>query len=210
MKITRHLHSCVELSHEATRIVIDPGSFGAPEHLEQYDAVLATHVHPDHLNQEALSQARKTNPELAIYAPASVAEKLDLEVTVVAEGDKFGIGTVDVEVLGSKHAVVTHATPLAENIGYLFNDSVLHPGDAFHPLKNLDTLLLPVNGPWVKMLDIEAHLADYPPKKFIAIHDGIVNEHGLAINRKQLNTLAEQHNCEYLDLSPGDSVEATS
>lgn len=207
MKITRHIHACVRLEHDGTRILVDPGSFGVPEDLASHDAVLVTHVHPDHVDADALADARRENPELRIFAPASVAAEIPVEVTVVSHGDEFTLGTVKVQVIGHEHAVVARCAPVAENIGYLFNGAVLHPGDAFQPVDDVDTVLLPVNGPWVKMLDVEAFLRDHRPRRFIGIHDGIVNEHGLAINRKQLRMLAEEYGSRYLPLSPGESVE---
>ncbi|AGF72041.1 hypothetical protein A605_05175 [Corynebacterium halotolerans YIM 70093 = DSM 44683] len=207
MKITRHIHACVRIEHEGTRVLVDPGSFGVPDDLAAVDAVLVTHVHPDHVDPEALGAARHDNPDLRIFAPASVAAHLADDVTVVTHGDTFRVGALDVRVVGADHAVVTRATPVAENTGYLFNGQVLHAGDAFHPIRDVDCVLLPVNGPWVKMLDIEEFLSQYPPKRFIAIHDGIVNDHGLAINRKQLSKLAGEHGSEYLPLAPGESVE---
>ncbi len=207
MKITRHIHACVRLEHEGTRVIIDPGSFGAPDDLAEVDAVLITHVHPDHVDPGALQRARRENPGLPVHAPASVATEVGGDVTVVAAGERFRIGDLEIEVVGVEHAVVARCSPVAENVGYLFNGRVLHPGDAFHPVGGLDTVLLPVNGPWVKMLDVEEFLSTYPPKRFIAIHDGIVNEHGLAINRKQLTTLAREYGSQYVALSPGEAAE---
>lgn len=207
MKITRHIHACVRLEHEDTRVIVDPGSFGVPEDLAAVDAVLITHVHPDHIDMEALTAARQENPDLPIHAPASVAGELGVDVTVVAEGDRLSVGALDIEVTGSEPAVVARCAPVAENVGYLFNGAVLHPGDAFQPLDGVDTVLLPVNGPWVKILDVEEFLRDHRPTRFIGIHDGIANEHGLAINRKQLSMLAQEYGSRYLPLAPGESAE---
>lgn len=207
MKITRHIHACVEIEHEGFRIVIDPGGFGAPNDLVTAQAVLITHDHPDHLDTDALLKALKQNPELQVYAPVSVAEELPINPRVVAHGDTFELGGLQVEVLGARHALNVRALPVSENIGYLFDGRVLHPGDAFHPRADLDLVLLPVNGPWVKMLDVEEWLVAYPPERFIGIHDGIVNAHGLDINDRILNLLATKVGAEYLPLRPGQSLE---
>lgn len=207
MKITRHIHACVELEHQGFITYIDPGSFGVPHELVNSDAVLITHIHPDHIDTEALLKIAARNPAVQIYAPVSVAQELPIDVHVVTRGDTFDLGGMKVEVLGTKHALSTRVQPVVENIGYLFDGRIMHPGDAFHHIPDLELALLPVNGPWVKMLDIEEWLVAFPPKRFMGIHDGIVNEHGLNINQKILGLLADKVGAEYLPLRPGESFE---
>ncbi|ALC05472.1 hypothetical protein CDES_05175 [Corynebacterium deserti GIMN1.010] len=199
MKITRHIHACVEIEHEGTRLIIDPGSFGAPDLTDA--TILFTHNHADHVDPSILKRG------MDIYAPKSVAHSIPVECHVVAHSRNFTVGSMTVEVLGSEHAMLTKAQPIPENVGYLINGKVLHPGDAFQPLKGVELALVPVNGPWVKMLDVEAFLKKFPPKRFVGIHDGIVNERGLAINKKFLTLLAEEYGSEYVPLQEGESVE---
>lgn len=206
MKLTRHIHACVRIEEGATTLIVDPGTFGVPPDLAAADAVLLTHGHPDHVDVAELAAAREQNPQLAVYAPASVAETV-AAARVVAAGDRLRIGEIEVEVVGTEHAAVLRCQPTAENVGYLFNATLLHPGDAFQEVALIDTALVPVNGPWVKMLDVEAWLDRQRPRRFAAIHDGIVNDFGLAINDKQLRILAENYGAEYVPLSPGQSLD---
>lgn len=206
MKLTREVHACVRIQESDTTVLVDPGSFGVPDDLAEVDAVLVTHIHPDHVDIGRLTAARSANPELKIFAPGSVAEQLD-GVRVVAAGDTFTVGPLEIAVIGSEHATVLRCAPVAENVGYLFDGRLLHPGDAFQDISGVDTALVPVNGPWVKMRDVENWVAGQAPRRFIPIHDGIVNDHGLAINHKQLSTLADNYDAEYLALAAGDSVD---
>lgn len=199
MKITRHIHACVEIEHEGSRIIIDPGTFGAPN--LDGATVLFTHNHPDHMDPSILT------PGMNIYAPRSVAHAIPVECHIVEHGRTFQVDDLHVEVLGTDHAILTHDTPIAENIGYLFDSRVLHPGDAFQPVKDVEFTLLPVNGPWVKMLDIDEYIKRFRPARFTGIHDGIVNERGLAINEKFLSNIAQNHGSTYLPLKVGESVD---
>ncbi|MFP7366027.1 MBL fold metallo-hydrolase [Corynebacterium callunae] len=199
IKITRHIHACVEIECGSSRLIIDPGSFGAPD--LQGATILFTHNHPDHLDPTILDQS------MDIYAPRSVAHALDIEVHIVDHGHTFTVGDFTIEVVGSKHARLIHAQGLGENIGYLINGRVLHPGDAFQPIKAVELALLPVNGPWLKMLDIEDYLKKYTPTNFAGIHDGIVNDYGLAINKKFLTLLASEYGSNYVPLKVGESFE---
>ncbi len=110
-------------------------------------------------------------------------------------------------IFTSSNTAVAWAQDVPENIGYLINGRILHPGDAFQPIGDVDLALVPVNGPWVKMLDVEAWLKKFPPGRFVGIHDGIVNDHGLRINRKVLTLLAERYGATYLPLAPGDTLD---
>lgn len=206
MKLTRHIHACVRIQDHSTTVLVDPGSFGVPDGLAEADAVLITHVHPDHVDLDQLADAHAANSELEIYAPASVAEQLD-GVEVVSAGDRLTVDSLEVEVVGAEHATVLRCAPKAQNVGYVFNGTLLHPGDAFQDVSGVDTALVPVNGPWVKMLDVENWLDQQSPRRFVPIHDGIVNDFGLAINDKQLSTLAENYGAEYVPLSPGNSLD---
>lgn len=199
MKITRHIHACVEISQGNDRIIIDPGTFGAPDLCGA--TILVTHNHADHVDPELLK------PGMTIYAPRSVAHSIPVECHIVEHGRNFTVGSLSVEVLGSEHAMLTHSMPIAENVGYLINGRVLHPGDTFQPIKDVELALVPVNGPWVKMLDVEGYLKKFPPKRFIGIHDGIVNDRGLAINKKFLTHLGETYGSEYSPLEEGESLE---
>lgn len=199
IKITRHVHACVEIAYKDSRLIIDPGSFGAPD--LSGATILFTHNHPDHLDPAILDKS------MEIYAPRSVAHQLNIEVHIVDHGHTFNVDDFRIEVVGSQHARLLHSQGLGENIGYLINGRVLHPGDAFPPIKGVELALLPVNGPWLKMLDIEEYLKKYPPLNFIGIHDGIVNDYGLAINKKFLTLLGAKHNSNYVPLKVGESFQ---
>lgn len=207
MKITRRHHSCVELSKDGTSLIIDPGSFRVPENLASADAVLVTHIHPDHIDAQALSAAHGSNPRLEIYGPAQLAELVDAPVTVVAHGDGFMVGPIGVTVHESPHGTITESTPLPENLGYLFDGRVLHTGDSFPQIPGVEVALVPVSAPWLRMLDVEEFLRSAGPGKFIGVHDGLDNDFGLDLRRGLLRKLAEEHGPQYLPLRPGESVE---
>ena len=100
MKITRRYHSCVELSKGQSSLIIDPGAFQAPDNLAEVDAILVTHIHPDHVDVEALTDARRRNPRIAVYGPAQLAEHTGIEFTAVADGvavQHHAVGAIGVD-----------------------------------------------------------------------------------------------------------------
>lgn len=207
MKITRRFHSCVELAKNETTLLIDPGSFEVPANLAEVDAVLVTHVHPDHVDAEALATAQKRSPGLKVYGPAELREHADVDYTAVTDGDAFTVGDFDVSVHRWPHGAITESTPLPDNLGYLVDGRVLHTGDSFPDLEGVEVALVPVSAPWLKMLDVEAFLKTTKPTSFIGVHDGIDNDFGLALRKNLLTKLAEEHGLDYLPLRPGDATE---
>ncbi|AIT60720.1 MBL fold metallo-hydrolase [Corynebacterium doosanense] len=207
MKITRRIHSCVEISDGDTTVVLDPGGFGTPDNLAEVDAVLITHIHPDHVDADALTAARATNPELRIYGPEGLRELIDADYNVVADGDTFSLGSLNVEVRETPHEKIINSKELPENLGYLFNDTVLHPGDSMAAIPDMEVVLVPISGPWLRMLMVDEYLAAHRPKRFIGVHDGVDNDNGLTLRGGLLRQLAKDHGVEYLPLKPGESVE---
>lgn len=211
MKITRRFHACVQYSQGDTTIIVDPGSFEAPENLDTVDAILITHIHPDHVDAAAVDAAKAKNPSLLIYGPEELGGHISSEYTVVADGDTFTVGDFSVEAFETPHGTITSFIPLPENIGFIFNGGVFQTGDSFPGisprLTGVDTVLIPISAPWLKMLDVDTYLGESKPPRFIGIHDGIDNENGLGLRKGLLGKMAERYGLEYAALSPGESVE---
>ena len=120
--------------------------------------MLITHEHPDHLDEPALRAAAAAQPDLPIWAPASVAAKLaDLgeRVTRSAPGETFDAAGFAVRTFGGEHALIHPKIPVVANVGYLIDDSLYHPGDSFSvPDVAVSTLLAPIHAPWSKTREV--------------------------------------------------------
>lgn len=185
MKLTKHVHACVTLEKEDTRLVIDPGTFtpDAAEHLDRAHAVLITHEHFDHFDEEAVAVALDARPGLRVFGPASVAAALGARggrVRAVAAGDSFSVGSFSVTVHGGLHAPIHADIPCPENVGYLLDDgAVYHPGDAYYaPEAPVRTLLLPTSGPWTKLGEAADWIRTVRPERIIQIHELMLSEIG--------------------------------
>ncbi|WP_127359055.1 MBL fold metallo-hydrolase [Actinacidiphila soli] len=181
MKLTKKGHACVRLEKDGRTLVIDPGTFSEEDAAVGAEAVLVTHEHLDHFNEDRLRAALEANPEAEIWTLSSVAEKVAAafpgRVHTVGEGDTFSAAGFDIQVHGELHAVIHPDIPRITNVGYLVDGSLFHPGDALTvPDSPVDTLLLPVHAPWNKVAEVIDYVREIKPQRAIDVHDGLLTD----------------------------------
>jgi L-ascorbate metabolism protein UlaG (beta-lactamase superfamily) len=209
MQLTKYSHSCVRLERDGAVLVIDPGAFSEREALDGVDAVLLTHEHIDHVDVEALADALGKRPAVTVYTHPDVVPKLgalDGAVTTVESGQSFNAAGFRVKAYGGWHAVIHPDIPRVANLGFLVEDSVYHPGDSFDLPGDaqVDTLFVPVSGPWLKLAEAVEFVRAVAPRQAYALHDCLLNELGLQFTGNNLDRLCD---CEYMRLEPGTVVE---
>ncbi|GLU48948.1 MBL fold metallo-hydrolase [Nocardiopsis ansamitocini] len=212
MRLTKLGHSCVRLEKDGATLVIDPGSFSEEEAAVGADVVAITHEHPDHLDTDRLRAAAAANPGLRVYAHPSLAPHLlPLGVTHlgVESGDRFEVEGFDVQVHGERHAVIHPDIPVVPNIGFRIDTptgGVFHPGDAYTvPDDPVGTLLVPLHAPWMKSAELIDYVRAVGARRSVAIHDGLLNENGIAVYGRNLAMTGSD--AGYERLSPGESSE---
>ncbi|MGW6200802.1 MBL fold metallo-hydrolase [Kribbella sp. NPDC055110] len=198
MRITKYTHACVRLEHDGRVLVIDPGTWSEPAALAGADAVLVTHEHADHVDV-----LRLIGLGVPVYAPVD-AHIPQLEVTGVASGEEFTAAGFRVRAVGGRHAFIYGGQPDCANLGYIIDEAVYHPGDSLHvPEQPIETLLVPAQGSWMKMVEAIDFVKAIAPQRAFAIHDAQLNDRGLSsVN----GWLAEETGSGYRYLAPGDSV----
>ncbi|MET8355001.1 MULTISPECIES: MBL fold metallo-hydrolase [unclassified Micromonospora] len=199
MRITKYTHACVRLEHDGRVLVIDPGIWSEPAALAGADAVLVTHEHADHADV-----LRLAGLGVPVYAPAE-ADLPRLAVTGVSAGEEFTPAGFRVRAVGGRHAFIYGGQPDCANLGYLVEDALYHPGDSLHvPEQPVETLLVPAQGSWLKLVEAIDFVKAVDPRRAIAIHDAQLNERGLAsVN----GWLGEKAGDRYRYLTPGESLK---
>ena len=210
MKLTKKSHACVRLEKDGHTLVLDPGGFSETDAAVGADAILITHEHPDHFNEERLRAAMEANPAAEIWTLRSVAEKISAafpgRVHTVGHGDTFTAAGFDVQVHGELHAVIHPDIPRITNVGYLVdNGRVFHPGDALTvPDHAVETLMLPVMAPWSKISEVIDYVREVKPQRAYDIHDALLTDLALPIYGRQIGALGGS---EHLRLAPGETAE---
>ncbi|MFD3744018.1 MBL fold metallo-hydrolase [Nocardia sp. NPDC058633] len=185
MNITHFGHACVLVeipgTAASTRILFDPGTYSQGfEDLADLDLILITHAHPDHLDGPRLAALMAANPaaQLIVGEGTLVAldspdypENMRRPAHVAQPGQKLSVLGHDIVITGGEHACVHSALPTSDNVGYLIDDAVFHPGDAFDEIATpVDVLLLPIGGPWMKIGEGIDYLRSIAPRVVVPIH----------------------------------------
>lgn len=212
MKLTKYAHACVALEKDGARLVVDPGTLTAHarEAVAGAQAVLVTHDHFDHFDDALVAEALGNQPQLKVYGPPTVREQLGDHggrVQAVAAGDSFSVGPMSVRVFGDRHAMIDPVVPVIDNVGYLIDGTVFHPGDAyFAPDVPIDTLLLPTSGPWTKLGEAAEYLREVGPARVVQIHELMLSELGQRSTAGLLSgTLVP--GTDVAILAPGETLE---
>jgi L-ascorbate metabolism protein UlaG (beta-lactamase superfamily) len=209
MRITKFGHACVRLEHDGHVLVVDPGAFTETEAVDGATAVLVTHEHLDHLDLDRLRATdapiwtiEAVRKQIADGDPA-VAER----VTVVSPGEQFDAG-LPVTAVGELHAVIHEDLPRFYNSGYVVDvgdTRVYHPGDSFTPPGGpVDVLFLPIHAPWSRISEVIDFAREVGAPRAVAVHDGLLNDTGLSVVGRNLDTLLPEGS--YQRLEPGSDL----
>ncbi|MDV9173072.1 MBL fold metallo-hydrolase [Streptomyces sp. W16] len=207
--LTKKSHACIRLEKDGRTLVIDPGTFTEEDAAVGADAILVTHEHLDHFNEDRLRAGLEANPAAEIWTLKSVADQLSAafpgRVHTVGHGDTFTAAGFDVQVHGELHALIHPDIPRITNIGFLVDDGrVFHPGDALTvPDHTVETLLLPVMAPWSKISEVIDYVREVKPQRAYDIHDALLTDLARPIYDMQIGALG---GAEHLRLAPGDSA----
>lgn len=213
MDITIWGHACARLDRDGQALVVDPGSFSDLGVLTAADTVLVTHAHADHLDAATLAGVLTYAPHRRVWGPPEVVAAL-VEAgapadrcQVAAPGDRFTSGGFDIQVLAAAHALIHPDVPRPQNVAYLVDGTVLHPGDSFTlpPAgTDLQVLFVPAAGPWMRIADAIDYLRAAQPRLAVPVHDAILSDAGRALADRLL--IAHGGAEEYRRLAPGERL----
>ncbi|HEX3789242.1 MAG TPA: MBL fold metallo-hydrolase [Pseudonocardiaceae bacterium] len=181
MRIVHFGHACVLLETATARLLIDPGSFADGfEDLRDLTAILITHQHFDHFDEERVPALVRANPGAKLVVdPDSLplTAKHGLDAQVAQAGQDLQLGGAAVTVVGGTHAeIYGKEIPGIGNSGYIVDHGAFyHPGDAlFVPEQAIDVLGVPTAAPWLKTAEAIDFVKAVKPRVSVPIHEALL------------------------------------
>jgi L-ascorbate metabolism protein UlaG (beta-lactamase superfamily) len=222
MKITKYNQACLLIETNGIRILVDPGSIGLNEQMVDnewvnIDAILVTHMHFDHCNDDAVNTIIRRDDSL-LYTTNEVNNTHDLvKCNIIRENDYFFIGNIKIEVTKAIHGFLTpmkyNGEEIKENVGYIIDNGnvrlyVTSDTISFNNNYKCDVLCMPFNGNGLTMgiIDGVYFAKDINPKLLLPIH----MQHPNPIMNPDIDLLKnslERENINYRILGFGQTIE---
>ena len=212
MRLIKYSHACVRLEKDQQALVLDPGTFSEVDQaLAGANAILITHEHPDHVDNQGIRKALESNIALEVWAPISVSQQFaefGERITTVEPKQSFDAAGFHVTTHGGQHALIHSSIPVVPNVGYLIDELVYHPGDSFWvPAVSVHTLLTPMHAPWSKFSEVADFLIAVRPKQAFQVHDALLSDIGKAIVVVNIDRVTGDYGINFRMLFPTESVE---
>ncbi|WP_432565388.1 MBL fold metallo-hydrolase [Kineococcus sp. SYSU DK003] len=189
MRVTHYGHSCLLVETGAARFLLDPGVYSHGfEELEDLDAIVVTHAHPDHVDVERLATLLEANDGVALRAEPETAASLTesgLGTAPLHPGESVVLGGARIGAVGGLHAVIHADVPRIGNIGLLVSaegePTLFHPGDSYEAVpEGVDVLAVPLNAPWAASKETVDFVRAVGAPTGLLIHDGLLAPPGRA------------------------------
>ena len=205
MQITHLGHAAVLVETTDARVLIDPGNFSETWHsLMDLDAILVTHLHPDHLDPEHVPALLESNPgaevlvEPAVLAQAQAGKLPDLgsNARAFGPGDQTAVGDLLITGVGGQHAVIHRDLPRLGNVGFVLRSegqpTLFHPGDSYETVpEGIDVLATPAYGPWAAMKETVDFVRAVGALEGFPIHDELLNDRGRGLIFGRVNDMTD-------------------
>ena len=141
MQITHLGHAAVLVETAGRRVLFDPGNYSDGWHaLADLDAIVVTHLHPDHVDPAHIRALLEANPtpgpvEPSIPDQVAAGQLPDLGCGGgPAADEQEAVGDLLITAVGGRHAVIHRDLPPLGNVGFLLRSegqpTLFHPGDA--------------------------------------------------------------------------------
>ena len=207
MKIIKLEHSGIIVEKDGQNIVFDPVEFASTiPAIENVVAIIITHQHSDHFQQEVVAKILAANPNAQIFTTSDTAPRI-ANAIIVGAGDSRTVGGFKLDFFGKDHAAIVPGQIPCENIGVVVDDSFVNPGDSFDlPNVQAKVLFTPISAPWLKIVESMDFIEKAKPQIVIPAHDALLSKLGEQISGNWVKKACETVGATYAELKPGNTI----
>lgn len=198
MQLTHLGHSAVLVQTAGVRVLLDPGNFSTDWHdLTDLDAIVVTHLHPDHFDPEHVPALIAANPGARVLAePGVIAAYGPQGAEPITAETSVQLGGLTIAAVGGLHAIIHRDIPQIGNVGLVLSaegePTFFHPGDSLATVPTgVDVLGVPAYGPWAAMKETVDFVRAVGAPLGFCIHEGLLNERGWALAFNRVNEITE-------------------
>lgn len=209
MQITKLEHSGIAIEKAGQTIIFDPVEF---EHqLPPFDNVIAiiiTHKHGDHYQPEILQSLIAQHPQAKVITTPDNVENI-AGAEVANPGSELTLGDFNLKFFSKNHAAIIPGEIPCDNLGVVIDDDIVNPSDSFDLPDGIspNLLLVALAAPWCRVSEAMDYIRQAQPKKVIPVHDALLSDFGKQVYGNWLKTTCDEIGCEWIQLSPGKSIE---
>ena len=219
MKITKYIHSCLLIENDADKILFDPGLFSfvegkiKPAQFKDLSAIILTHCHPDHIDDDSLKKIIENNPNAVVLANSEIKNKL-AEKKIAVEAFETGtrrVGSFEIAAFDAPHEKLL-ADEIPQNTAYVVDNVFAHPGDSLaetlYQYAGTKILALPLMAPWETERQTFEFARKMRPQTVVPIHDGYAKDFFLQSRYATFQKFLKPENIEFQWMNnPGDFFE---
>lgn len=219
MRVTKYIHSCLLIEKGSDKILFDPGLFTfaegkvKPDEFQDIKAIVFTHFHPDHIDENSLVEIIENNPNAVVLANSEINKKLvekDIKSEVFETGERDVCG-FNLKAFDAPHEKLL-ADEIPKNTAYTVDEQILHPGDSLsknlYDLKGIPILCLPLMAPWETELQTFDFAKQLAPQYVLPIHDGYAKDFFIKSRYQTFQKFLEKEGINFLWASAaGDYFE---
>lgn len=195
-------HSGIVIKKGKERIVFDPVEFEEKiPKLENIIAVVITHKHGDHLQEEVINRILNDNPGAKVFTTNDAAPLIGDDTVIVKERETYRVGGFKLDFFGKNHAAIIPGQIPCENIGVVIDDAIVNPGDSFDCLDvDAKVLFVPISAPWLKIVESMDFVDKVKPRVVIPVHDALLSDLGKTISGNWMKEACNKVGAEYREL----------
>ena len=208
MKITKLVHSCLLVELDGKKILVDPGAYSwKDEIVKDFDfsnitAVVITHNHPDHFNDDFVRTVKDSSPSAAWHGTPEVVDELN-ELGI--DGNSSSEDP-DIRFVESQHADLSPwFDTQPEHTSYVLFEKVLISGDCqtLASAQGVPCLSGAINGgPWGAVVGFAKMIESMKerPKVVLPLHDWHWNEDARNTIYAQLAIVMDKFGVKFIAL----------